>query len=151
MRHVANEKRPAPLVARAGLELGGGLVRARARAPEDASRPPPPTPAPSRINWVTGAPLALFTRYYCRGSRQRRVDADLAKIPHCCMPAAPYRGPAIKPGAARAGSDQAALVLAFMRDRSPNGFHPQSILLKEAESPAAIRRADRFPAIVEAA
>ena len=27
MRHVANEKRPAPLVARAGLELGGGLVR----------------------------------------------------------------------------------------------------------------------------
>jgi hypothetical protein len=49
------------------------------------------------------------------------------------------------------GSDQAALVLAFMRDRSPNGFHPQSILLKEAESPAAIRRADRFPAIVEAA
>jgi hypothetical protein len=66
-------------------------VRARARAPEDASRPPPPTPAPSRINWVTGAALALFTRYYCRGSRQRRVDADLAKIPHCCMPAAPYR------------------------------------------------------------
>jgi hypothetical protein len=25
------------------------------------------------------------------------VDADLAKNPHCCMPAAPYRGPAIKP------------------------------------------------------
>jgi hypothetical protein len=70
----------------------------------DASRPPPPTPAPSRINWVTGSALALFTRYYCRGSRQRRVDADLAKISDCCMPAAPYRGPAIKPGAARSNS-----------------------------------------------
>jgi hypothetical protein len=74
-----------------GSNWGAAECGARARAPEDASRPPPPTPAPSRINWVTGAALALFTRYYCRGSRQRRVDADLAKIPHCCMPAAPYR------------------------------------------------------------
>jgi hypothetical protein len=61
-----------------------------------------------RINWVTGAALALFRRYYCRGSRQRRVDADLAKIPHCCMPAAPYRGPAIKPGAARGHGRQSS-------------------------------------------
>src|SRR5258707_15694213 len=33
MRHVANEKRPAPLVARAGLELGGGLVRGPSKSP----------------------------------------------------------------------------------------------------------------------
>jgi hypothetical protein len=33
MRHVANEKRPAPLVARAGLELGGGLVRGPNKSP----------------------------------------------------------------------------------------------------------------------
>ncbi len=54
-------------------------------------------PRQRRLASVTGAALALFTRYYCRRSRQRRVDADLAKIRHCCMPAAPYRGPAIKP------------------------------------------------------
>jgi hypothetical protein len=121
VRHVANEKRPAPLVARAGLEFGGRLSAGpELEPPRMPSRPPPPTPAPSRINWVTGSALALFTRYYCRGSRQRRVDADLAKISDCCMPAAPYRGPAIKPGAAC--SNSVAIYVAIFRKQHKASF-----------------------------